>query len=770
MLPEEQTDDQPEYLDDEVVELTDEEIEEQREQTRAQEEEKAARLDKLGISLSRTRSEAIAGRADSGIEKEWLEDEEYYEGIDDANRGEMSAWRSKPLGKVGIAGDDTGSTVFINITQQYVDGVAARMGDMLLPTDDSAFKVERTPVPELASLVTQGKVPRKVQDQINAAYPNRPDLAQSETQRLIAEAQKKDQEATEKAAKAQTRIEDWHVECQYHAQVRSVIEDCSRLGSGVLKGPVPQKRRQIAYIDGALVIKEEIVPGSLRIDPWNLYPDPGCGQNIHNGSYIWECDDITVKQLQELKGTPGYIDNQIDKVIEEGPQKAIRIEQNKPESNSGMMPRNTAGLFQIWYGHCQIEREDMEAAGAKVPDGPIPQIHAQVTMVNNTVIRVTMNPLDTGEFPYDVMVMKRRSGMPWGTGISRQIRTPQRIVNGAARNLMDNAGLAGGPMWIFKDGMIEPIDDVYELAPRKGWKASKDADLQYLENAFRFIEVPMMQESLQAIIFLGMKLAEDVVGLPMIMQGQMGQTTPDRVGVVEILNQNASTVLRRIARLFDDLLTEPHIRRYYTFLMQYGEDDEKGDFTIDARGSSALVERAMESQEIMQMGQLVGNPIFGLDPKKWMQEYLKSKHLDPKRFEYEDEDWKKVVQNLSQPAADPRLEIAQMNGQLKERLEQARAAHESEENDKDRQLESALAEFEASMERDLKAMEHAGNKDISADRMREVFATNKTALANNVLKLRTQKQLAGAKGGAPQVATPAIEPVGRAPAGQAFQQ
>lgn len=758
--------------DDEVVqELTDEEIEAQRKEEERLEEERVARLEKLGVSLSRTRSEAIAGREDSGIEKEWLEDEEYYQGIDDANRGEMSAWRGKPLGQIAISGDDTGSTIFVNITAQYVDAVAARIGDMLLPTDDSAFKIDHTPIVELVQ-IADGNFPKQVRAQINASFPGNPEAAEAKAQELAAKAKEQLDTAKKKAEKAQKRVEDWHVECQYHAEVRSVIEDCSRLGSGVLKGPIPQKRRQIAYINGALVINEEIKPGSLRVDPWNLYPDPGCGQNIHNGSFIWECDDITAKQLQDLKGTPGYIDSQIDKVLKEGPQKAVRIDQNKPDA-TGVAPRDIKNLYQIWYGHCQLQKEDLEAAGEDVGEDALPTIHAQVTMVNNTVIRAIMNPLDTGEFPYDVMVIKRRSGMPWGTGISRQVRTPQRIVNGAARNLMDNAGLAGGPMWIYKSGIVSPIDGIAELAPRKGWVASDDADLDHLDNAFRFIEIPMMQDKLQAIIFLGMKLAEDVVGMPMIMQGQMGQTTPDRVGVVEILNQNASTVLRRIARLFDDLLTEPHIRRYYNYLMQYGQDDEKGDFVIDARGSSALVERAMESQQIEALGQLIADPTFGIDPKKWMEEYLKSKHLDPKRFQYEDEDWQQVVEGLRQKPADPRVEVAQMNAQTKQMIEQFKAEHGAAESEKSRAFEAwkiekgqafegAIVEFEAEFEREMKALEHAGDKSINTD-------TLKTKIADTVMKLRTQIKLAGAERKAEQVATPAMEPQGRAKPGTAFE-
>ena len=41
-------------------------------------------------------------------------------------------------------------------------------------------------------------------------------------------------------------------------------------------------------------------------------------------------------------------------------------------------------------------------------------------------------------------------------------------------------------------------------------------------------------------------MAEDITGLPLIMQGS--GSAPDTVGGMQMVNNNASTVLRRIAR------------------------------------------------------------------------------------------------------------------------------------------------------------------------------------------------------------------------------
>ena len=90
-------------------------------------QERAEKIEKLTASLVKKRSDAVQGRKNSGIEEEWQEDEDFYVGVDDANRESLS----KPISHTGGASSirkvsTTRSTVFINITRPYVDSAAAR--------------------------------------------------------------------------------------------------------------------------------------------------------------------------------------------------------------------------------------------------------------------------------------------------------------------------------------------------------------------------------------------------------------------------------------------------------------------------------------------------------------------------------------------------------------------------------------------------------------------------------------------------------------------
>src|SRR4051794_15931893 len=58
------------------------------------------RLNRLSTTLAEKRKEAIEYRQESGIEQQWTEDQEFYEGIDDANRQQMAKGRdTKPPGQ-----------------------------------------------------------------------------------------------------------------------------------------------------------------------------------------------------------------------------------------------------------------------------------------------------------------------------------------------------------------------------------------------------------------------------------------------------------------------------------------------------------------------------------------------------------------------------------------------------------------------------------------------------------------------------------------------
>jgi hypothetical protein len=747
-------------------------------------------LDSIGVSIAHRRDEAKASRKQSGIEDVWLDAEDAYLGIDAANRGEFSkALWMKPTSMDGPittsrreTGEEVKSTAYVRLTSRYVDAGAAKLGEILLPIDDKSFSIQPTPIPDLI----KGK--KDLSQVVHNGVPLEKPAAEGQPQRPLTVkdlAEEKSQVAEAKAKAAEKRIYDWMIECQYQSEARKVIFDAARLGVGVLKAPFPKVMRGMSLSKNVLQIKEKIIPAAKWVDAWNVFPDPGCGENIQDGDYIFERDYLSARQLRKLKNLDGYIPEQIDKVLKEGPNKIGIDNPARPEE------RAEKHRFEVWYYYGTLKREEMEVCRkGSTTDSERQEVYALITLVNDSVIRASINPLDSGEFPYHAVPWQRRSGNWVGVGISEQVRMPQRMVNAATRALLNNAGKSAGCQFIIDQGAIIPADGRWTLLPDKIWYKVADSVSDDVRKAFTSVVIPNMTPQLMSIVEYAFRLAEESTSIPLITQGQSGKTTPDTFGAAQLQNNNANQLLRAIGYSFDEYVTEPVIRQYYEWLLLDPNvpEDEKGDFQINAHGSVALVERAIQDQTIMQMGQMVKDPAFGMDPKKWFKLMAKSKRLDPRELQYSEEEMAELAkqpppQAPAVQAAAIRAEVdkAKIVASQQDSAEDRKVSLQKVKVDTDRDTVYVQAEQERTrganearmreieVKRELAMLDYANKHQISLENV-------KAMLAKTAMTLTAQKQLAGIghavdleKHRTPQVAKPAVEPPGRAPTGKAFE-
>jgi hypothetical protein len=799
----------------------------------------------IGVQIAHKREEAKGARESSGIETTWKDCEEAYLGIDDANRHESSDARwSKPMsidgpvttGKRSKTADHR-STVFLRLTSRYVDAGVAKLEEILLPADDKAFSFSEMPVPELikasedesqvvhsdmgvpltrplakgeappalapapappaAAPVAPGPpgAPPPTSDATAApAPPAGPPRVPLTVKDLAIE---KIEMARKRAKAAETRIYDWMTQTQYRAELRKVIGDGARIGVGVIKAPTPRSKRVMAITeseDGGvdLTIKEQIIPAAEWKDPWNIFPDAACGENIHDGDYIFERDFMSARQVRGLKQLPGYIAAQIDQVLEEGPEKS-NAEGDVRASDAS----KNKGRYTVWYFYGALTRDEMQAidqaSGAKTPsqaDDGCDEAHAIVTLINDSVVRAVINPLDSGSFPYHSMPWQRRAGHWAGVGVAEQMKTPQRVTNASLRALLNNAGKSAGSQLVINQAAIRPADGVWSITPDKIWLATDDAPID-VRQAFLAIEIPNVTDQLIKIINLGQQFAEETTSIPLITQGQSGATTPDTFGGTQLQDNNANQLLRSIGYAFDDYITEPVVRQYYEWLLLDPEvpNEEKGEYQIDAHGSIALVERAIQDQSIAQMGAMAANPIYGIDPKKWAKLFLKSKRLDPEQVQYTEEEQNRI--DAAPPPEDPSVTVAKIAqdtalklGAMKQTADQRTEQNRGQMAAAGHALDVGTAQTEQTrVHGELTIKAHALDIErqnaLLAYANREKISLNaaKTLLARTTMELQTEERLNAAnnqntmrKHRTPQPAKPPIQAPGRAANGHAFDQ
>jgi hypothetical protein len=205
------------------------------------------------------------------------------------------------------------------------------------------------------------------------------------------------------------------------------------------------------------------------------------------------------------------------------------------------------------------------------------------------------------------------------------------------------------------------------------------------QQAIQFIQPPSTQAQQMAIIMWALEMAERIIGLPVILQGQMN-ASPETLGGMVMIQNNAGATLRDFARRFDNCVTLPHISRYYAYLMQYGEDSEmKGDYNVVARGSTTLVERDLANQALIQMAGMTQNPAFGFDSYRFARELCKAQRIDPDSVQLSPEEYQRRMDAQSKgPQGDPdkqleaqtRIEIEKLKMQALAESEQRKASNE----------------------------------------------------------------------------------------------
>jgi hypothetical protein len=312
--------------------------------------------------------------------------------------------------------------------------------------------------------------------------------------------------------------------------------------------------------------------------------------------------------------------------------------------------------------------------------------------------------------------------------------------------MMDNAGLSTGPNAIIKREYIEPADGNWQLTGRKIWFCT-DPSMD-VSKAMFFFDIPNNTKEFEEIIQLALQFADEESSVPMLMQGERG-TAPETVGGMQLLMNSSNVVLTRMSKQYDDAITRNHIRRYYDFFMAYSDKAEiKGDFQIDARGSTALLARDMQQQALLQFGQFQGAPAVApfINWDKWVKEVLKLGHIDHTgilKSELEIEQIKKQP-----PPPSPEILRAQATVQAT----QIRAEASKETAQARMQGELAYANTEAQMAKDnhlarLKELEI--KRDIAlleyANKQQLTLMQVKGQLAQTQMQEETKRQLASAE-------------------------
>lgn len=612
-------------------------------------------VDKLHGVFTKMRDDWVQYRATSNVEKRWRKNAQLYFGEHNNSTGEFeNTLRNGPPARK--AADGNRSRVVINIVRPKVDQAIARMCEILFPVDDRNWGLKPTPIPEMANMVGNPAMT------VDPATGQQTGLTADQEAKAIMEAAKEATEGMERS------IDDSLTECKFNGESRKGIEDGVRLGTMVLYGPFPARQTSKVWIprpDGTqeLQINESIVPATMRWDPWDTFFDPSCGNDHQRGRGFILRRNVNRKELRALVGLPGYDAEAIREVLR-SPATKVRVAEGRV-----LRDQVRDDSYEMWTYHGEIEPEEMELLSSRTEGDPLTDVTFGVLIiVNDKIIGAMDSWVVDKTLPVDVWNWRKADDSPFGYGMPDELEHQQRVVNSAWRQVMDNGRTSLGGQIVMKKGMVIPQNNSYEITPNKIWLA-KD-DMEDVREAFSVFEFNSHLQELLAIAQAAMQFADMETSMPQIMGGEQG-SAPETVGGMVMLFNNANAVLRQRVKLYDDNITKPHLARYYDWKMANDPDPNiKGDFEIDARGSTALIERDIQNQALLNLANITNNPRYipHLREREELKAILKAFKVNPEEMMKPEDQVKQEMEAQAQQGgpADPRIAVAEMNMQAKQ--------------------------------------------------------------------------------------------------------
>ncbi|WP_147453431.1 hypothetical protein [Eilatimonas milleporae] len=700
--------------------------------------------------------------AKTRIEEEWTEDmRALYGRYDEQTERDLKEHRK--------------SRLFANMTRPKTHAWEARLADLLFPTNDRNWGIGPTPVPELALAIARdpggapGRGPQTpnmtdggqnannmnaegvIMEGLNTQSMGGDSMAGSgrdaELRARALSARAILDEARRRADAMQDEIEDQLIQGGYQAANRRVIKDMCRLGTGILKGPVTTgdtRERWVAETgaDGRTHWRHSALadetPKFVRVDPWSFFPDPGAriGEDLEK---TYERHLLTKKALRDWAKRPGFYRDAVRRLLADGPADAVPSYLADLRAITQDDAHTVRDRYVAWEYRGPLDADDLKALFAHAGDDTglaaiagadiLTDVQVVIYFCQGQVLAAGLHPLDSRRSLYDACPFFEDEASLWGYGVPRLMRDAQKAINASWRMMMDNGDLSTGPQIVVKKSKIMPADGSMAIKGRKIWYADETTAVG---DAFATFPIDSRQGELMNIFELARRLVDDEVSLPLIAQGEQGAQTTRTASGLSLLMNSANVIFRWVVTNWDDHITVPAIRKQYHYNMQFSPRDEiKGDMSVEARGSSVLLVRELQAQNIMTvLANFIGHPVLG----RYVREYnsLKAVYqtlmLDAKELLYSKEEVEQRLAEAAEAEAQAQAEQAQEQQAQADPMDDPRTARLAFEREKlaaeleDRAAERAARLNTARLTNETALIKALTGDELAYEKLRAVLA------------------------------------------------
>ena len=587
-------------------------------------EEEQEELNSLGSILKAKYTEYKDAR--DNIEDDWIED----------LRAFMGQYDPDVLSKIQSKGDR--SQVYVGLTRTKVLAAYSRITDLLFQPGQDFFSIEKTPISKQPVVERQLAETAALEIQQAAEQVGTAGIEELVMARLQELTEEVEEETDRRVENMHQAILDQSKESNLEQKMKDAIMEQVIFGTGAMKAGTLKVEKDHMYMTNEegvpeLFIEEYPMPEMEAVSIFDLYPDPHA-TSVNDMRDIFRRHIISRTEFNALKDYPGFNVDLINECIEMNP------EGNHDEAQHEIDRRNIANVndsntntekFEVLEFWGSLNGYDLQDAGIEFGDEDdlSMEYDANIWIVSGKVIKAQLNPLPGGVIPYFIFPYEKNPHAFWGTGVPRMMRDSQATMNAATRIYLDNVALSSGPMVEVNTDIMASGEDPTELYP---WRVFLREGGDGNQPMVRFYQPQSNSPALVSVIELFRRFADETTALPSYTHGQTQSSLNRTATGISILMSNANIVLKSVIKNIDDFLTQPMIRSLYDWNMTWNQDKNvKSDMRIIAKGSTALIQKEVQSQRLLQFLSLINNPIDAqmVDREKLLTDIAKSLDIDP---------------------------------------------------------------------------------------------------------------------------------------------
>jgi len=522
----------------------------------------------------------------------------------------------------------------INIVWAPLTEVKSRAGsawtrDVVLPVGEQPWGIEATVVPDLPmqmknaivkKAIAQAQQVMQQASQAGGGVIDRDefkDLVFQIGDKLRTDAEKTLKKlADDRAKRMEKKIADRMQEGNYYHAMDAFVEDFTTFPAAILKGPIYKRHKRLKWGAGW---KPEIdntpVQWFERVSPFDIYPGPGAA-TPQKGNFIerirFQRDD-----LHDLKGLPGYRDDQIDGALKDYSNGHLEGwlwtegERQRLEQETMYLFLSPPGIIDALNFWGRVPGWKLIAWGVDGVDlkDTTREYECNVVVCGSYVLYATLNPHPLGRRPYHKACYDEIAGAFWGRSVPDLCETPQKMCNGIACATADNLSIASGPMsWIHVDRLADGEQSL-DMFPWKQFQLRSDPT-QGVNPGIGFFQPDDRSANHMALYEKWEIRADDATGIPRYTYGnERAGGSADTATGLQILMSNAAKGLRRGISNIDGNVIEQAIYDMFVNEMLYNPDESiKGDCTVVPRGAAMILIRESAQQRRIQFLTMTANP------------------------------------------------------------------------------------------------------------------------------------------------------------------